>query len=194
MKTAFMSCEQALIVLAGETEEHDRDERVLARLHASRCPRCSNAYNAELDEALLARFTRPTVMPSLRFGLAVIAAIQFVVAVPWLFGHSVVPDAHVEVAHLTRDGALGLVIATLGLLTAWRPRYVNGALLMGLVVFVAQFIAGFVDHMSDKVTGSFELIHVVVVLILIAMSAVAVSSARRATPRNEPHSPVLRAR
>ena len=54
---------------------------------------------------------------------------------------------------------------------------------VGLVVFVAQFVAGFVDHMSDAVTGSFELIHLLVVLILIAMAAVAVSLARRATPR-----------
>jgi len=194
MKTTFMSCEQALIVLADDTDEHSRDEWVRARLHASRCPRCHSVYDVQLDEAVLARLNPPAVMPSLRFGLAIVAAIQLVVAVPWLFGHSFVPDAHVEVAHLTRDGALGIVIAALGLLTAWRPRYVHSALLMGLVVFVAQFIAGFVDHMSDAVTGSFELIHLLVVVILIAMSAVAVSLARRATPRNEPHSPVLRVR
>jgi peptidoglycan/LPS O-acetylase OafA/YrhL len=85
------------------------------------------------------------------------------------------------------------VIATLGLLTAWRPHYARSALFVGLVVFVAQFVAGFVDHMSDAVTGSFELIHLLVVVILIAMAAVAVSLARRATPHNEPRSPVLRA-
>jgi hypothetical protein len=193
MKTAAMSCGQALIVLFGDTDEYSPDERVRARLHASRCPHCNSVYDAQIDETILARLHQPAVTPALRYGLAVIAAIQLVVAVPWLFGHSLVPDAHVEVAHLTRDGALGVVIAALGLLTAWRPRYVKSALLIGLVVFAAQSIAGFVDHMSDAVTGTFELIHLLVVLILIAMSAVAVSLAR-ATPRNEPRSPVLRAR
>ena len=194
MNTTFMSCGQALIVLTGDADEHTPDERVSARLHVNRCPRCSSVYDAQPDEATLARSNQPAVTPSLRYGLAVIAAIQLVVAVPWLFGHSFVPDAHVEVAHLTRDGALGVVIAALGLLTAWRPHYVRSTLFVGLVVFFAQFIAGFVDHMSDAVTGLFELIHMLVVLILIAMSAVAVSLARRATPRIEPHSPVLRAR
>lgn len=194
MSTTPMSCERALFILMADTADHTRDERVGARSHASRCPRCSSIYDS--DEAVAPTIGRgpPESPASLRIGLAVVAAIQLVLAVPWLFGHSLVPDAHVEVSHLTRDGALGLVIAGLGLVTAWRPRYVNSAMLIGLVVFAAQLVAGLVDHEADAVTGSFELIHLLVVVILASMFSIAFIRARRATPRAERISRALRAR
>jgi hypothetical protein len=194
VSTTPLSCERALLILMADIADHSRDERIAARLHASRCPRCSSVYDP--DEAVAPTIGRrpPESPASLRIGLAVVATIQLVLAVPWLFGHSLVPDAHVEVSHLTRDGALGLVIAGLGLVTAWRPRYVNSTTLIGLLVFAAQLVAGLVDHETDAVTGSFELIHLLVLVILASMFGIAFGRARRATPRAERVSRVLRAR
>jgi hypothetical protein len=181
---APLSCAQALAILA--TDSHpSRDERAQARAHANGCPRCRAIYDTGGDEELLRRFDRSSLQPAawLRIGLAVIASVQLVLAAPWLFGHNIIPDPDVTVAHLTRDGALGLVIAGLGLLTAWRPRYVHSTLFVGVLVLILQVISGLTDHDATAASGSFELIHLLVLLIVGAMFAVAIDVRRRATPR-----------
>ena len=116
------------------------------------------------------------------------------VALPWLFGHSLLPDAHVTVAHLTRDGGLDVVIGGLGLVTAWRPRYVNSTLVIVLLAFVTQLVAEISDRETHAVTGSFQLFHLLVVAIVIAMVCVHVSVTHRATPKIRPTPLVLRSR
>ena len=144
----------------------------------------------------MAGFDTDRLQPAawLRIGLGVIAAVQLVLAGPWLLGHSIIPDPHVAVAHLTRDGALGFVIGSLGLLTAWRPRYAHSTLLVGVLVLMLQVVSGLTDHDATAASGSFELIHLLVVTIVCAMLAVAVDVRRRATPMREPTSPLLRVR
>ena len=190
-----MSCEQALAILATD-DEQSGDDRIRARAHASRCPRCRRAYGGGDDQTAGHEFNGNALQPApwLRIGLALLAGVQLVLAGPWLFGHSMIPDSHVAVAHLTRDGALGLVIGSLGLLTAWRPRYVHSTLLVGVLVLVLQGVSGLTDHDATAASGSFKLIHLLVVLIVLAMLAVAVDVRRRATPRREPTSPLLRVR
>jgi hypothetical protein len=194
VKTSAMSCRQALGILAVET--HDRGERISARLHASNCPRCRGAYVTKPDGAgPLAAMRPPADAPvALRLGLAILAASQFVLALPWLFGHSVLPDAHVTVAHLTRDGGLDVVIGGLGLVTAYRPRYVNSTLVITLLAFITQLVAEIIDREAHAVTGSFQLFHLLVVAIVVAMLGVEVSVTHRATPRIRPTPLVLRSR
>ena len=195
MTTDSMSCERALAILAGGGERR-RDERLRARLHASRCPRCSSLYGAAgqlgLPPVLDGGFAQAAAW--LRVGLVVVAGVQLVLAGPWLLGHSVIPDPHVGVAHLTRDGALGFVIAIVGLLTAWRPRYVHSTLVVAVLVLVLQVVSGLTDHDATSASGSFEFIHVLVLVIFCAMFAVAADLRRRATPRRGPASHILRVR
>jgi hypothetical protein len=174
-----MSCEEALLVFL------DRDlgageHRRRARLHASTCPRCARSYHdPEATSEALARVlpALPGLSRLLRATLVALAAIQAAVAGPWLFGASLVPHSDVAVAHLTRDGAFGLVAACAALLAAWRPRYVVPALLVGSVVLLAQIAAGFVDQQASSVSSSFELTHALVLLMLGALAA-ATASAR----------------
>ncbi len=197
MKAQQMTCERALFVLIGQADGDAHHEVKAARLHASRCPRCHTAYDPSLPAAVTlgaTRGARPELAASLRFGLFAIALAQLVLAIPWLVGKSLLPDSHVAVSHLTRDGALGLMIATLGLVTVWRPRYVNSTRLIGIVVLGLQLVAGLADQQMSSVSASFEVVHFLVVIIVLGLFAVAADLARRATPRAQPRSRVLHPR
>ena len=74
----------------------------------------------------------------------VVAVTQLAFAVPWLFGRSFLPDAHVAMSHLTRDGAFGLVVGACGVVTVWRPRYVHATMLIAPLVLVLQIASGIV--------------------------------------------------
>jgi hypothetical protein len=188
-----MSCRLALGILAGEG--NNRGERISARLHASSCPRCRNAYVADHEEDRLEVDRHPAdAAPGLRVVLAFLAASQFVMALPWLFGHSFVPDAHVTVTHLARDGGLDIVIGGVGIVTAFRPRYVSSTLVVALLAFVTQLVAEISDREAHAVTGSFQLFHLLVVAVVITMFCVDVSVTRRATPQIRPTPLVLRSR
>jgi len=179
--TESMTCSRALLLLAG-AKARDGREFARARRHADTCPRCGGAYSTEDAFAENVALRRPQSAPQLRVSLLAVAAAQLVVALPWLVGKSFLPDAHVAVSHLTRDGALGVVIAALGGLTAWRPRYVHATMAMGLLVFAAQLVGGLTDRSTSAVSAPFELVHSLVVLILFGLFAVAADMARRATP------------
>lgn len=97
----------------------------------------------------------------LRWVLAIVASVQLLVALPWLVGADplgLMGDA--TASHLTRDGALGLAIATAGLVTAWRPRYAVAATLVALALFVAQVITAVIDGHQDRVSLLVEAVHV----------------------------------
>ena len=197
MNTRPVTCEQALLVLMGEVGDDTREDVLAARLHASRCPRCGAAYDpAYPGAAVLGALTgrRSGAATSLLLGLLAISLAQLVLAIPWLVGRSLLPDSHVAVSHLTRDGALGLVIASLGLVTVWRPRYVHSTRIVGLLVLGLQLIAGLADQQMSSISDSFEVVHFLVVIIVLGLFAAAADLARRATPSAEPKSRVLHAR
>ena len=194
MKVQQMTCERALMTLIGDAGDEPRDAVVAARQHAGRCPRCSAAYDvadprARSVGALVRKRGEPAA--ALRVGLLGISVAQLVLAIPWLVGRSLLPDSHVAVSHLTRDGALGLVIAALGLVTVWRPRYVHGTRLIGLIVLGLQLVTGVADQQMSSVSADFEVVHFLVVIIVLGLFAVAADLARRATPRFEPRLRVL---
>ena len=85
-------------------------------------------------------------------------------------------------------------MASLGLLTAWRPRYVYSSRIVGLLVVVAQLIAGLTDDRMSPARPSFETVHLLVLLILVGLFAVGADVARRATPEHTSASSVLRSR
>jgi hypothetical protein len=194
MKAQQMTCKRALLVLVGEATDGTHDQLLAARLHASRCPRCSAAYDPALPDVVALNAPagpRTELATPLRVGLFTIAAAQLVLAIPWLVGRSLLPDSDVAVSHLTRDGALGLVIATLALVTVWRPRYVHSTRLIGLIVLGLQLITGVADQQMSSVSASFELVHFLVVIIVLGLFAAAADLARRATPLARPQPRVL---
>ena len=193
MRSSHFTCEQALAVLVGGPDVFPSDLVGQARLHASRCPRCSSAYAAGLSPPVLNAFAslRPEPAISLRVGVFVVALTQLVFAVPWLFGRSFLPDTHVAVSHLTRDGAFGLIVASCALATVWRPRYVHVTMLIAPLVLVLQVVSGVVDEHDGFVTASFELAHLAVAVLVVGLFAIAANMARRATPRAKPSSRML---
>jgi hypothetical protein len=197
MSVSQMTCQRALAVLMAEADEHPRPEVLAARHHASRCPRCSSAYDpvdANIAALGVLAVRDKETAPIFRVGLMAVAATQLVFAIPWIVGKSLLPDSHVAVSHLTRDGALGLVIAALGLVTVWRPRYAHATRLMAFLVLGLQLAAGLDDRQAHLVSGVFEIVHLPVVLIVFALCAIAADITRRATPRAEPKSRVLHGR
>jgi hypothetical protein len=191
--TTTRSCSDALVVLLDDATLHSPQELRKARAHASICPRCAGSFDdPEASQRVLEmlRQKRPNVSVLLRVLLVLVAVAQLVVACPWLFGASLIPDQNVAVAHLTRDGALGLVIATAGLLVAWRPRYALVALLVGSMVFVAQFASSVVDNQQRYVSAAFELTHLLV-LALLALLAFATAAERRDTPDSSRTPPTM---
>lgn len=188
-----ISCERALSVLLGGPDNFSADVIGRARLHTSRCPRCGSTYAADLGTAQRNGFAslRRSVSAPLRVAVLLLALVQLVFAIPWLFGASLLPDANVAASHLTRDGAFGLVVASCALVTVWRPRYAHATVLIGLLVLVLQVVSGIVDEHAGAVTGLFETAHLLVALIVAGLVAIAVDSSKRATPRAKPRSRIL---
>jgi len=174
------ACRDALAALLDEPGSRSDDELRSARLHAARCPECASVLDDDgaadrVFDRLRAHRPSPSVL--LRGVLAVVATAQLVVALPWLFGHSLVPDHDVATPHLTRDGALGLAIAALGLLVVWRPRYAVTTLMVGCVVLVAQSATSVFDEQGQSVSLAFELTHLLLFAVLGLVGIV--SSSRR---------------
>ena len=128
--------------------------------------------------------------PALRWLLLVLAIAQVVVACPWLFGANLIPDRNVALAHVTRNGAFGLVAACCAFIAAWRPRHTVATLLVGAVVLLAQFSAGFVDEQQRSVNTAFEATHLLMFVIL-GILAIAASSSRLHPHDDVPRPPTL---
>ena len=176
-----MKCDQALLVLVDDDADADPMMQRAARVHVATCGACARAYHdPDASSAVLARLRPLVAEPSMivRVVLVTLAIAQIVVACPWLFGASLVPDHHVAISHLTRDGAFGLVAACAALLAAWRPRYTVPALLVGALVLLAQFSAGVVDQQTQAVSPSFELTHAIT-FVMLAVLAWAAAGTRR---------------
>jgi len=205
--TSPMSCREALLVLLNPAPDEDllgpsggsiaTTTRATAlrraRVHAATCPRCAASYHdpaaqSQVTERLRNALRGPA--PALRWLLLVLAVAQVVVACPWLFGASIVPDHNVALAHLTRDGAFGLVAACCAFIAAWRPRHTVATLLVGTVVLLAQFSAGFVDQQKRSVNTAFEATHLLMFVIL-GVLAFAASSSRFHPHDDVPRPPTL---
>ena len=109
--------------------------------------------------------------------LLVLSLIQAVVVLPWLVGRDPWQLLlSTTDGHITRDGALGLVVAVAGLLTAWRPRWALPAFMLATLAVVAQAVTGLFDAAETDAGPSLagELVHIPSMLIacLIGLAAV----------------------
>ncbi len=174
-------------LLLAPTTDVGRADRRRAQAHAATCPDCASALDdpGAAERALAALGSiRPAPAPVLRAALAGLSAGQLALAALWLFGASPIGD-HVEASHLTRDGALGLAIATAGAVAAWRPRYAVACLAMSMTAVVAQVAAIVVDEHAHRVYFAHELVHAVV-LVIIALVALSGRAPRAAAAPRPP--------
>jgi hypothetical protein len=93
--------------------------------------------------------------------LGLLGLIQLFLALPWLFGSTMFWSTSLgaDAAHLSRDGALGFMFATIAIAVAVSPRLAVFALPIALLLIILQTVTGFVDHANNDVLASFETIH-----------------------------------
>jgi hypothetical protein len=143
-----------------------------------------DAESAEHVLATLAQH-RPAPRPRLRTALGVLAVLQCALALPWLFGINPVAFLSHNVAseHLTRDGAIGMIVGVAGLTAALRTRHALAMLVTGAAAISMQVLTFAIDENRDRVHPLFELSHVLVPIIL---GLIAVIALRRSAPIDPP--------
>jgi hypothetical protein len=187
------ACVDALrrISEAGAPEEQPSERSATwraARRHIEMCPICASLVDDAIEpEQILAALAahRPPHKPVLRIALGVIAAVQCAIAVPWLFGVNPLGFMadHVASEHLTRDGAIGVVVGVAGLTTALVTRHGLAMLVMGAAAIGMQLLSFAIDEDHDRVHPLFELSHLLVPVIL---ALIAVFALRRPSPVDPP--------
>ncbi len=141
-----------------------------------------------MTEELLSRLKAEIPGPP-RWLLAVtgvLSMVQFVIVVPWLVGAD--PWGLLGPAgegHLTRDGALGLVVAIPGLLAVWRPRWALPCFLLSSMAVIAQAVAGVLDRTDPGGSSGFgaEFIHVPSIVLTCLIGLVAAPAGSLMTRR-----------
>ena len=175
-----MDCKtaQRLIVQPISTTE----DRNAARQHMLECPSCASQEDASVEEALgvrLSQLREPGHI--LRIALYVAGGLQTFLALPWIFGATPLwgPSGDTAVAHLTRDGVIGLVLGLIGIAVGFNPRLAYFALSVCGVLVTLQVVAFVADRTSDKVHPVFESIHVLSIVITVLVAIVAFPRRRR---------------
>jgi hypothetical protein len=181
MTAARGSCVEALRVLAMQSGDDPVGNTVAvarARRHLDSCPRCGALLDdTGSGERALARLemVRPARFPVVRGAMGVLAAVQCILALPWLFGIDPLASLgnNVTSAHLTRDGAIGIIVGVAGLATALRPRHAVAMLIMAIVSIVMQAFTVAIDGSNEHVGLVFELLHALIPVIVVLIGVVA---------------------
>lgn len=150
----------------------DADEISAARAHLLECPQCASDTASDVDHISRALSTLRNPGGVRRTLLFISSAIQIALALPWMFGATLFWGQHSDpdVSHLTRDGAIGLVLGVVGVGVASKPRLAYFALTMCGLLAILQIAAFVSDRSEGHVHANFEVIHllsaVISVLIL----------------------------
>lgn len=107
--------------------------------------------------------------------LGLLSMAQIVILAPWLLGADPLDLLGTgSEGHITRDGALSLVVAGAGALSALRPRWAHPSLIIALLALVAQFGAGIAEHPLVSVldVALLEAVHVPSLIIVAAIALV----------------------
>ncbi len=132
-----------------------------ARTHIANCALCGGTNSAaqkSIQDKISLRSNRSVWG---RAFLGLLGVLQLILALPWLFGSTMFWSASIsaDAAHLSRDGALGFMFATIAIAVAISPRLAVFALPIALLLIILQTVTGFVDHTNEDVLVSFETIH-----------------------------------
>ena len=158
-----------------------------ARTHIANCALCGGTNSAaqeSIQDKISLRSNRSVWG---RAFLGLLGVLQLILALPWLFGSTMFWSASIsaDAAHLSRDGALGFMFATIAIAVAISPRLAVFALPIALLLIILQTVTGFVDHADEDVLVSFETIHMLGAVI---GGSIAVLSFPKRTKR-QPFSP-----
>jgi hypothetical protein len=152
------------------------EDVVAARIHLLECPLCASETADDMVDQISTRLDRLREPGGLlRLTLLVIGGLQVFLALPWIFGTALLwgPRSDTSVAHLTRDGVIGLVLGLAGVAVALSPRLAYFALsVCGLLVSL-QLIAFVTDRINSKVQPVFETVHVLALIISVLVVIVA---------------------
>ena len=132
-----------------------------ARNHIANCALCGGTNSAaqkSIQDKISLRSNRSVWGRAL---LGLLGVLQLILALPWLFGSTMFWSTSIsaDAAHLSRDGALGFMFATIAIAVAISPRLAVFALPIALLLIILQTVTGFVDHANEDVLVSFETIH-----------------------------------
>lgn len=98
--------------------------------------------------------------------LLVMGVAQVIISLPWLFGSSVLwRPSSTAPSHLTRDGVIGLVLGAIGIAVALAPRLSYFALSVCGLLATLQVVAFAADRAGGRVHSTFEVIHVLTLVI-----------------------------
>ena len=158
-----------------------------ARTHIANCAMCGGTNSAaqkSIQDKISLRSNRSVWG---RAFLGLLGVLQLILALPWLFGSTMLWSTSIsaDAAHLSRDGALGFMFATIAIAVAISPRLAVFALPIALLLIILQTVTGFVDHANEDVLVSFETIHMLGAVI---GGSIAVLSFPKRTKR-QPFSP-----
>ena len=137
------------------------EQLVEARNHIANCAMCggtNSAVERSIRDKISLRSNRSVWG---RAFLGLLGVLQLILALPWLFGSTMFwsTSLSADAAHLSRDGALGFMFATIAIAVAISPRLAVFALPVALLLIFLQTVTGFVDHANEEVLASFETIH-----------------------------------
>ncbi len=169
-----LTCRQAReLVLMDLAPAHDV---AAARQHILQCPECASHEADDIDESMIdAINSRRQVRSVIKKSLFVVSLLQTVIALPWIFGVAFlwIGDPEESIAHITRDGVIGFVIGVVGLAVSLRPALAYFAISVCAIQVGIQIITIAFDIIDNEVSPTFELLHLLALIILLLVIRVA---------------------
>jgi len=106
------------------------------------------------------------------------ATLQLIVGIPLALGIALPGTSGAQTAHLVRDGTLACLLGIVLVAVALRPRWSRPLTVVAVAIFVVQLLGSTGDLAAGNVRPTFELVHLV--------SAVGVVACAVATTRTRP--------
>ena len=159
---------QAVLSAAADGEQDDQVALRAAHRHADTCAPCRSFRDALADPRLVrtgvttARSTHLVPPPpALRAALWVFAVINVLAGLPLLLHLGDGGLGGAAPSHLTRDGALAVMLGVIAGVVAHQPRRARAFSFVVLAILVLNVIAGSADVARGAVTAGFETLHLV---------------------------------
>lgn len=152
------------------------DDVTAARQHLLQCPLCASETADDLDEHAINEINGRRVSSNLILRtLLVVSAVQALIALPWIFGIAFlwIGNSEDSIGHVTRDGVIGFVIGAVGISVALRPALAYFAISVCAIQVFIQVVTIAFDVVDNEVAPTFELLHLLALLILMLVIRVA---------------------
>lgn len=174
-----LTCERAREIVLMDLAP--ADDVVAARTHLLQCPLCASETADDVDEVVINAINIRRKSSSLiRRVLLAVSTVQTLIALPWIFGVAFlwIGDSEESVAHITRDGVIGFVIGLVGIAVALRPALAYFAISVCAIQVFIQIATIAFDVIDNDVSPTFELLHLLAVLILLLVIRIAFPNKR----------------